>query len=170
MQLQWREMRRLESRSASGVWDWIYQDYILEGKGTFALKFVIEICLLLGSRQQQKWDQCNNYSLPLSLSPSSPSLLSPLPLFSSLSPFLLSHSLFLTRFHSSSLRLITSYRTFFMFASSEAEADEWVQILDWKLVRELMYMVYMAWSILDLLASSFGSLAVCENCRQRVEA
>jgi len=30
-------------------------------------------------------------------------------------------------------RLITSYRTFFMFASSEAEADEWVQILDWKL-------------------------------------
>lgn len=38
--------------------------------------------------------------------------------------------------HNLSLRLITCYRTFFMFASSESEADEWVEILNWKLVRE----------------------------------
>lgn len=29
-------------------------------------------------------------------------------------------------------RIVTSYRTFFMFASSELEADEWVEILRWK--------------------------------------
>ena len=38
--------------------------------------------------------------------------------------------------HNLSFRLITCYRTFFMFASSESEADEWVEILNWKLVRE----------------------------------
>lgn len=36
--------------------------------------------------------------------------------------------------HSSS-RLVTSYRTFFMQAKSENEANEWVAILRWKLVR-----------------------------------
>lgn len=32
-------------------------------------------------------------------------------------------------------RLVTSYRTFFMQAKSENEANEWVAILRWKLVR-----------------------------------
>ena len=67
--------------------------------------------------------------VPLSLSPSSFSL--PLP---SLCPSLS----FPLSLPSPSLRLITSYRTFFMFASSESEADKWVDILDWKLVRPIM--------------------------------
>ncbi len=30
-------------------------------------------------------------------------------------------------------RLVTNYRTFYMYASSEVEAIEWLQILDWRL-------------------------------------
>lgn len=33
-------------------------------------------------------------------------------------------------------RLVTSYRTFFMYATSEVEANEWVQIIDWKLKQQ----------------------------------
>ena len=31
-------------------------------------------------------------------------------------------------------RIITSYRTFFMYASSAQEAEDWIKILRWKLV------------------------------------
>lgn len=33
-------------------------------------------------------------------------------------------------------RLVTSYRTFYMYATSEVEANEWVQILDWRLKQQ----------------------------------
>ena len=36
------------------------------------------------------------------------------------------------------IKVITSYRTFFMYASSAQEAEEWIKILRWKLVRVCM--------------------------------
>lgn len=33
------------------------------------------------------------------------------------------------------LKIVTRERTFFMFASSAQEAEEWIRIIKWKLVR-----------------------------------
>ena len=69
-----------------------------------------------------------SYSFPLSLLPSLSFRLSPsLSLFPSLSFSPLWCGFFLCR-------IITSYRTFFMYASSAQEAEDWIKILRWKLV------------------------------------
>ena len=39
----------------------------------------------------------------------------------------------ITALYTCVFRMVTPYRTFFMYASSEVEAIEWVQILDWRL-------------------------------------
>ena len=37
--------------------------------------------------------------------------------------------------HSLTHRIITAYRTFFLYAGSAQEAEDWIKILRWKLVR-----------------------------------